>query len=417
MRVAIVGTGISGLVAAWLLHEDHDIVVYEAEDRVGGHTHTVSVEHEGRRFRVDTGFIVFNEPNYPNFRRILDRLGVEAQPSDMSFSVRCERTGLEYCGTSLNTLFAQRSNLLRPGFHRMILDILRFNRDAKEFLARGGDESISLDEFLRSRGYSTRLVEHYVVPMGSALWSARPEELRRFPARYFLEFFDNHCMLNVEDRPPWFVVRGGSSRYVEAMIRPFRDRIRLAAPVRSVKRLPEGVEVRAEGYSPERFDRVILATHSDQALGMLADPDEDERRILGAIPYQANDVVLHTDSSLLPRRRLARAAWNYHLGSDPTDRATITYWMNRLQSLDAPVDFCVTLNRTDRIDPDRILRRFTYHHPVYTPEAVAAQRERNRIDGRRGTFYCGAYWGFGFHEDGVRSALAVCARFGKEIAA
>jgi len=414
MKIAIVGTGISGLTAAHLLHDAHAITVYEAEARIGGHTHTVDVEHDGVGYAVDTGFIVFNRTHYPLFSRLLERIGVASQPSDMSFSVRCERTGLEYCGSSLRTLFAQKRNLLRPSFHRMILDIVRFFRDGKAFL-RMDDDGSTLGAFLESRRYSRRLVEHFVVPMGSALWSAAPEVLRGFPARTFFEFFDNHAMLDLGGRPEWRTIRGGSSRYVEALVRPFHDRIRTGAPVRAVLRHPDGIEVRADGAPPERFDEVVIATHSDEALRILADADPEERRVLGAIPYQENDVVLHTDASLLPHRRLARASWNAHLPEPAAVRATVTYWMNRLQRLRAPVEFCVTLNRADRIDPAKILRDFRYHHPVYSKDAVAAQRLRDRIDGKRRTHFCGAYWGYGFHEDGVRSAAVVCARFGRRL--
>lgn len=418
MKIAVVGTGIAGLVAAHLLHPEHELTVFEANDYPGGHTNTVDVELDGTTYPVDTGFIVYNDRTYPNFIRLLSRLGVATQPSSMSFSVRDERTGLEYNGTSLNALFAQRRNLVRPSFYRMIRDILRFNREARTLL-HTGDDAITLHKYLAANRYSSEFVEHYIIPMGAAIWSADPVRMRRFPARYFVRFFENHGMLSVDDRPQWRVVSGGSKRYVEALTRPFRSRIRLRCPVRSIKRSTGHVEVTAQcsdGPAESlRFDRLIMATHSDQALALLADPTEAEREILGAIPYQENEAVLHTDRSLLPRRRLAWASWNYHLPERPTNRVAVTYHMNTLQSLRAPRELCVTLNRTEAVDPGAIIKRITYHHPVYTPEAVAAQRRLGEIDGANRTYYCGAYWGYGFHEDGVTSALAVCRQLGRQL--
>jgi predicted NAD/FAD-binding protein len=418
MKVAVVGTGISGLVCAHLLHRDHELTVFEANDYIGGHTNTIDVEMNGTTYAVDTGFIVYNDWTYPNFIALLDRLGVESQPSDMSFSVKCEKTGLEYNGTSLNTLFAQRRNLLRPSFYRMIRDILRFNRESLDLLSQP-EPGPSLGQYLEANRYSKEFIEQYIVPMGAAIWSASHETMWEFPARYLVQFFKNHGMLSVDDRPMWRVIKGGSQRYVEKLVAPFRERIRLNSPVDSISRYPDFVEVRTSlqgrDYRALRFDHVILAPHSDQALSMLADPMPTEKDILGAIRYQENEAVLHTDQSLLPRRRLAWAAWNYHLLTAQPDRAVVTYHMNRLQSLQAPREFCVTLNYTERINPSTILKRIPYHHPVYSPESVGAQRRHGEISGVNRTSYCGAYWGFGFHEDGVKSALAVCKQFGKDL--
>jgi predicted NAD/FAD-binding protein len=402
MKIAVVGTGIAGMVAAYRLCRDHDVTVFEARDRLGGHTHTVGVEQDGERYAVDTGFIVFNDRTYPNFVRLLDELGVASQPSSMSFSVRCERTGLEYNGTSLNTLFAQRRNLFRRSFHRMIRDILRFNREATE-LARGGSYEGTIGSFIH--GYSREFIEHYIVPMGSAIWSAAPGKLLDMPALFFARFFDHHGMLTVNDRPQWRVVRGGSSRYIDALTAPYADRIRLGCPVRTIRRHATHVDVITD--RTERFDEVVLALHSDQALRLLAEPSQAELAILDAIRYQPNEVVLHTDDSLLPRRPLARAAWNYHLTRDPSRQVAVTYDMNILQSLRSRRPFLVTLNRTDEIDPARIIRKLTYAHPVFTHEGVAAQGRWSEISGRNRTHYCGAYWSYGFHEDGVKSALRV----------
>lgn len=418
MKIAIIGTGISGMVSAFLLHRDHEVTVFEAAGYIGGHTNTVDVELDGRVYAVDTGFIVFNDWTYPNFIALLNKLGVESQPSDMSFSVKCERTGLEYNGTSLNSLFAQRRNLFRPSFYRMIRDILRFNRESVELLSQP-EPGPSLAAYLAANRYSREFIDHYIVPMGSAIWSANHVTMSDFPARYLVQFFKNHGMLSVDRRPTWHVIRGGSQRYMEKLVAPFRDRIRLSAPVKSITRQSDSVEVevtvQGRQTSSMRFDHVILAAHSDQALSMLADPSPAEREILGAIPYQDNEAVLHTDASLLPRHKLAWAAWNYHLLTDQPNRAVVTYHMNRLQGLTASREFCVTLNHTQAIDPRKIIRRTTYHHPVYSPAAVAAQKRHREISGVNRISYCGAYWGFGFHEDGVKSALAVCKSFGKDL--
>jgi len=418
MKIAIVGTGISGMVAAYLLHRDHEITVFEAGDHFGGHTNTVNVPMEGRHYAIDTGFIVFNDWTYPNFMALLQKLGVESQPSDMSFGVKCERTGLEYNGTSLNTLFAQRRNLLRPSFYRMIRDILRFNRESSELLTLP-EPGPSLGSYLETHRYSREFIEHYMVPMGAAIWSASHENMWKFPARHLVQFFKNHGMLSVDERPTWRVITGGSQRYAETLIAPFRNRIHLNSPVESMARFPGYVEIRAKmqgcEYRALRFDHVIIATHSDQALSILADPSPTEKEVLGAIQYQENEAVLHTDTSLLPKRKLAWAAWNYHLLGAQPDRAVLTYHMNKLQSLTAPCEFCVTLNHTHAINPATILRRITYYHPVYSPEAVAAQKRHGEINGVNRTSYCGAYWGFGFHEDGVNSALTVCKPFGKDL--
>lgn len=414
MKVAVIGSGISGMLVAYLLCEEHDVTLFEANEKLGGHTNTVRVSLEGRDYDVDTGFIVFNDWTYPNFIKLMDRLGVASQPSSMSFSVTCEKTGLEYNGTTLNTLFAQRRNLLRPSFYRMIRDILRFNRAGQAF-ASSGDDRTTLGQFLKDGGYSTPFIRHYVVPMGAAIWSADPRQMPEFPARYFLQFFKNHGMLSVDRRPQWRVITGGSDRYIEPLTRRYREKVRVACPIRSITRHPDHVAVQPRHGTTERFDHVVLATHSDQALALLSDPSPREREVLGALPYQENEAVLHTDETILPKRRLAWAAWNYHILREQRGCAAVTYNMNILQSLDAPRQFCVTLNHSDAINPASVIRRITYHHPVYTREGVAAQGRHREISGINRTSYCGAYWGFGFHEDGVKSALAVCQEFGKTL--
>ena len=410
MKVAIVGTGIAGNVAALRLHRDHDITVYEAASHIGGHTHTHSVEQAGRRYQVDTGFIVFNDRTYPRFVALLGELGVEWQESSMSFSVRDEASGLEYNGTTLDTLFAQRRNLLRPSFLRMVRDILRFNREAPAILERPGDDP-TLGELLERGRYGRPFIDHYIVPMGAAIWSTDPASMLGFPARFFVRFFHHHGMLSVNDRPTWRTVRGGSARYVEKLVAPFRDRIRLATPVESIHRLPGSVVVKPRGHEAVRYDALILACHSDEALAMLAHPSAAEREVLGAIPYQENEAVLHTDPRLMPRARRARAAWNYHRPAGASGRVALTYDMNILQRLDAPEPFLVTLNRTEAIDPARVVKRIAYRHPLYTPAGVAAQGRHREVNGPLRTYYCGAYWRNGFHEDGVASALDALAHF------
>ena len=409
MRVAIIGAGVSGLVCAHRLHSEHELVLFEAGDEPGGHANTVRVETETGVHDVDTGFIVFNDRNYPNFERLLEELKVPTQASPMSFGVS-DGLDFEYSATSPNGLFASRGNLIKPSFHRMVADLVRFNREARELL--GSEEDPSLREWLAERRYSRDFVERLIVPQASAVWSADPAQMWSFPARFLVEFFDNHGMLGFRGRPRWRTITGGSRRYIEALTRPWQERLRLSTAVTEVSRHSDHVVVSTRTGEPERFDAVVIATHSDQALALLADPSERERELLEAVPYQRNEAVLHTDRSLLPRRRRAWASWNYHLGADAAGGCTVTYHMNRLQSLRAEEEFCVTLNRTAAIDPERIIRTIGYSHPVYTPAGVAAQSRHEQISGRNRTHYCGAYWGWGFHEDGVNSALRVAREIG-----
>ena len=409
MRIAIVGTGISGMVAAWLLQREHDITVFEAQDRVGGHTNTVDVEVAGRRFAVDTGFIVHNDRTYPNLIRVFEQLGVDTEPTNMSFSVREDATGIEY---SSQSILARRRNAVNPRVLRMLRDIVRFNGKAAHVLAHV-DRSTTLGQLLQRRRYSQAFVDLYIVPMGAAIWSTDPLQMLSFPAHTFVRFLFNHGLTSLVDRPTWRIVKGGSKAYVEKLTAPFSNRIHLRSPVTRIVRDAEGVELTVEGEHPVRFDRLVLATHSDQALRMLADPSPAEREVLGAMRYQANEAVLHTDESLLPRRRRARASWNYNVPARTEERVVVTYDMNSLQGFtDAPATFCVSLNSENRVDPQKVLYRTTYHHPLYTTESVTAQRRWDEINGSRHTYFCGAYWRYGFHEDGVVSALAVARKFG-----
>jgi predicted NAD/FAD-binding protein len=413
MRIAIVGAGISGLATAHLLHREHEITVFEAGRTAGGHANTVRVDTEHATHHVDTGFIVFNDRNYPHFTRLLTSLGVASQPSNMSFGVSDGRD-FEYNGASPNGLFANRAHLAAPWFHRMIADLLRFNRRAQELLVTSGIGP-SLGHWLEQHRFSRPFIERLIVPQASSVWSADPHQMWTFPARFLIEFFANHGMLGFHARPQWRTIVGGSRAYVDAVIRPWRARLRLGTPVRAIARFDDHVTVTPRGGGPERFDEVVLATHSDQALRMLADASDREHELLGAIPYQRNEAVLHTDRRLLPRRRRAWASWNYHLLAEPAGLPTSTYHMNRLQSLRADREFCVTLNRTAAIDPKRVLGTYDYAHPVFTPAGARAQARVAEISGVRRTHYAGAYWGWGFHEDGVVSAVRVAERFGARL--
>jgi uncharacterized protein len=408
-RVAIVGAGIAGLTVAHLLHDRHAVTVFEAGSYAGGHTNTIRVDLPGETLDVDTGFIVFNDRNYPNFERLLATLGVVSQPSVMSFSVSAVAEDFEYAGTPRG-LLAQPGNLTRPAFVRMIREYLRFNRDAQALL-RSGDDRTSLGDWLAGLRYSDGFIRRLIVPQAAAVWSADPDQMWSFPARFLVTFFHNHGMLSLRDRPQWRTVTGGSARYVEALTAPFADRIRLGTPVDAVQRLDDHVLVTPRGGEPERFDEVVLATHADQSLSMLADASDREHEILGAIPYQPNEAVLHTDRALLPRRRAAWSSWNYHLLDEPGGTSTVTYHMNTLQRLASSSELCVTLNRTGAIDPARVIATIPYEHPVFTPRGWEAQKRHGEISGTRRTHYCGAYWRWGFHEDGVVSALRVGERF------
>ena len=411
MKIAVIGTGIAGNVAAWHLCKDHDITVYEAGSHVGGHTHTHDIVRNGRHYAIDTGFIVFNDWTYPNFIALLDKLGVESEPTPMGFSSRCETSGIEYNGSSLNHLFSQRRNIFRPRFYGMIKDILRFNRESLELIDRD-DATLSLGRYLKDNRYGRLFIDNYIIPMGAAIWSTDPQQMLAFPACSFVRFFANHGLLNIKNRPQWRVIKGGSREYVKRLTAPFKRRIRLNQPITSVKRLPTHVEVTTTSGETEHFDGLFIATHSNQALRMLADPSELERGVLGAIPYQANDVVLHTDTSLLPKRQRTWAAWNYLRRKESDRRVSVTYNMNMLQGLQATDTFCVTLNDTHNIDPDMTIRQMQYDHPVFTSAGIAAQQHHREINGQRRTWYCGAYWRFGFHEDGVVSALNAVKPFG-----
>lgn len=415
MRIAIIGSGISGLTTAYLLNRRHDITVFEASDWVGGHTHTVDVEVAGKPYAIDTGFIVFNDWTYPNFIRLLDTLGVPFKPTEMSFSVSDPLSGVEYNGHNLNTLFAQRSNLLSPAFIGMVRDILRFNREALDDLQHNRlAPGTTLGEYLRLGGYSQRFIHHYIVPMGAAIWSTSLADMQAFPLQFFVRFFKNHGLLSVSERPQWCVVEGGSRSYVAPLSESFKQHIRLDCAVQRVFRDAGGVTV-CSNAGAERFDKVVFACHSDQALKLLAQPTLVEQSILSNLPYSNNEVVLHTDTRLLPKRRLAWASWNYRLGDGEERPAAVTYDMNILQGIVSDTTFCVSLNQTEAIDPAKILSRHTYAHPQYSLSGIAAQARWEELQDSQHSYFCGAYWANGFHEDGVVSALRVASAFGEAL--
>lgn len=413
MRIAVIGTGISGSLVARLLSTEHSITVFEANRYPGGHANTVDVSVGGGRFQVDTGFMVFNRRTYPNFCRLLDMLEIRSQPSDMSFSVSCAKTGLEYQGGSLNGVFAQRTNCLRLAFLRMLWDILRFNRLGMH-ASRSGElkDGRTVRQFLQTCAAGEAFVDWYLTPMAAAIWSSQRRAILDFPAEFMIGFFANHGLMQLSDRPQWRTILNGSRTYVEALLAPIRDRVRLNTPVESVCRSRDRVTIRSRGGSEEPFDQVIFASHADQTLQMLTDASDSEQQILSDFPYQANDAVLHTDTRLLPTHKRAWASWNYRIPRGEEDGPSVTYDLSRLQNHNSETPILLTLNECEDIEPSRILRRFTYHHPAYSAASIAAQRRFDEISGRNRTHFCGAYWGYGFHEDGVNSALAVARHFG-----
>ena len=414
-RIAIVGSGISGLTCGYLLSREHDVTIFEANDYIGGHTHTVRVDSTTGSYAIDTGFIVCNDRNYPNFLSLMEQLDVPLQATEMSFSVRNDSMNLEYNGHNLNTLFAQRGNLWRPKFISLVIDILKFNKASKLAVASEEAAKITLDEFLREQGLGSGLRENYLLPMVAAIWSCSVAQAGQFPLDFFLRFFLNHGLLDIRNRPQWFVLKGGSNSYVRPMTAGFADQIRLRAPVHSVTRLKDSTTINS-GAGSEHFDELVMACHSNQALALLSDANDLEREILGAMDYQDNNVILHNDVSIMPTRPLAWASWNFLAGeSGEQDLPLVTYCMNILQGLNSAEPFLVSLNAKHKIDPEKALREFTYAHPIYSAASSAAQVRRGEICGHNRTHFCGAYWYNGFHEDGVRSALDVAERFGQSL--
>ena len=416
MKIAIIGSGISGLTTAYLLSRNHDIIMFEKNDYIGGHTHTHEIDHEGKSLSVDSGFIVYNERTYPNFIKLLDQLGVERQLTRMGFSVKSEKDDLEYAGHSLNGLFAQRSNIFRPSFIRMLGSMNRFNQESRKDLP-SIDPKMTLGDYLLKNNYSTEFIQHFIIPIGAAIWSTVPTDMMNIPAVFFIRFFENHGLLQIINRPNWWVIKGGSKRYVDKIIAKFKDKIRLSTPVKNVKRDNDLVTVSfgLNGENEEDFDAVVFATHSDQSLALLEQPTKDEVEILGSIIYQNNDAVLHFDDTILPKRKTAWSSWNYLLDQDQSKPVALTYNMNILQGIVSSKTFCVTLNTQELIDPEKVIKYLNYEHPLFTLSSLKAQEQKSKISGKNNTYYCGAYWHNGFHEDGVVSALDVCSHFGETL--
>jgi predicted NAD/FAD-binding protein len=416
-RIAVIGSGISGMAAAYFLSRRYEVHLFEKESRIGGHTHTHLIEEPDSDFltAVDTGFIVHNDYTYPNLVRLFDELGVKRQPSDMSFGVSCKETGFEYSSRGLKGLFAQRTNLLRPRHYLFLAELLRFNREAPKLL-KDPDPSLTLGDYLERNRFSRDFIDLYLYPMASAVWSTSLERIRDFPALALIKFFANHGFLGIDTQFDWKTVKGGSSMYVAPLTALFRERIHTSAKIACVRRSARGVQLCLENQPPKLFDHVVFATHAPQALALLDQPTADERRILASFQTSRSRVWLHNDAGIMPRNKAAWASWNYHLSpkANPNGNpvVTVTYHMNRLQSLSTARQYFVTLNALSGIDERTILRELEYSHPLYTVDAIQAQAEWDTISGRNRTHFCGAYWFYGFHEDGLKSALRVAKALG-----
>lgn len=411
MKIAIIGSGISGMAAAYYLSAEHEITLFEAGDRLGGHTATIDVDENGRTIPVDTGFIVFNDWTYPGFIALMDKLGVESQPTRMSFSVSDEESGIEYAGTNLNTLFGRRKNLFSMKHIKMLNEIVKFNRQVEthlqEYIASNSKREVTLGEYLNEHAYSESFKKLYVVPMGSAIWSAKHSDMLNMPLQFFVKFFRNHGLLNLKYRPQWRVIKNGSKSYIEPLTEPYKDSIRLNTPVYGVDRNITGSYISVESKDgTEIFDHVVFACHSNQALGCLKDPTSLEKEILSAIPYSSNEVILHTDENVLPATKRCWSSWNVGLKKG-NQNPCLSYNMNILQGINSEKTYVVSMNQTDLIDPKKVIGRYVYEHPVFSAEGVAAQNRWSDINGQMNTWFCGAYWRNGFHEDGVWSARRV----------
>lgn len=413
-KIAIIGSGISGLLSGYLLARRHDVTVFEAGNEIGGHTATKIVSTPEGNLAVDTGFIVFNDRTYPNFLKLLAQLGVAYQPTEMGFSVSCQRTGFEYSGTSLNGVFAQRKNVINISHWRMLKEIVQFNSACTQLYKENSiPEDQTLGEYLQIQGYSEKFIHFYILPMVSAIWSSPIGTAAAMPLTFFVRFFHNHGLLTVTQQPQWYTIKGGSHQYLQPLTQKYKDSIYTNCPVLNVKRNTDSVLVTTSLFGEQVFDEVIFACHSDQALKLLADPSPSEYDILAAIPYQSNQVVLHSDLRLLPKLRRAWASWNYILLNHGEDNVALTYNMNILQKLNSATTFCVTVNAGASIDPQKIYGEYHYSHPMFTGDSVNAQERWAEISGINHTHFCGAYWRNGFHEDGVVSAIRVAEMLGE----
>jgi len=412
-KIAIIGSGISSLTSAYILSREHDVYIFEQNDYIGGHTHTHEVKDKDKILNIDSGFIVYNENTYPNFINLLNQLGVERQHTQMGFSVKSQKKDFEYAGNSISSYFAQKTNLLKPSFLRMTYDILRFNKLSLDESYKIED-SQSLNDYLTSHKFSKVFIDNYIIPMGAAIWSTSPRLMLDMPASFFIRFFKNHGLLQITNRPQWWVIKNGSKQYIKEIIKPFKENIRINTKVNHIKRKNGKVNIYLND-NIEVFDSVVIGTHSDQALKLIKDPSVDEKNILKKIKYQKNTATMHTDQSILPNRKLAWASWNYLINENKDELVTLTYNMNILQTLNSNRTYCVTINNTHEIDKSKIIKEIIYHHPLYTIESVDAQNRKSMICGKNNTFFCGSYWGYGFHEDGVNSAIDVCSKFGLQL--
>mgnify|MGYP001414745739 CR=1 FL=1 len=410
LKIAIIGSGISGLTSAYILSKKHEVYLFEKNDYIGGHTHTHEIKENKNNINVDSGFIVYNENTYPNFIKLLDILNIERQHTEMGFSVKSNSQDFEYAGNSINSIFSQRKNIFKPSFLKMVYDILKFNYQSKRDIKKIST-NITLKQYLDSSSYSKEFIDKYIIPMGAAIWSTSPELMLQVPAVFFIRFFKNHGLLDITNRPQWWVIKNGSNQYVKEIIKPFKKNIKLNTKISSIERKNNGAEV-SYGDNKEFFDSVIIATHSDQALLLIDDLTDKESDILGKIKYQKNTALLHTDTSILPNRKIAWSSWNYLINHDQEKIVTLTYNMNILQTLKSNKTYCVTINDSTNIDKSKILKEIKYSHPLFTIDSVDAQKRKDEICGKNDTYFCGAYWGYGFHEDGVNSALDVCKKFG-----
>jgi predicted NAD/FAD-binding protein len=408
-RIAVIGAGISGMAVAYLLSQKHEVTLFEKESRLGGHTHTHDVDTSHGVLPIDSGFIVHNDRTYPNLVRLLRKLGVERQPSDMSFGVSCRETGFEYSTRGLGGFFG--SNLLRLRQYRLFAEILRFNREARSWLRNPANAELTLGAYIRTCGFEGDFARYYLTPMAASVWSTSLDEIEDFPAFTLFRFLDNHGLLGLTTQAQWYVLKGGSRTYIEPLTAPYKQRLELGAGVEGVTRTAAGVQVECAGRPPKAYDEVVFASHAPQALELLKDATALERSVLGNFRTTPNRAVLHTDSRLLPRRPSARASWNYHLDA-PRRSAALTYHMNRLQGLPTREDYCVTLNDSGSVRPRGVLREMDYRHPLYTLDAVRSQARWSDISGHNRTHFCGAYWFYGFHEDGLNSAIRVAEKLG-----
>ena len=410
LKIAIVGTGISGLTSAYILNKRHDITIYEKNNYIGGHTHTHKIKDKNQFFNIDSGFIVYNENTYPNFIKLLDIINIKRQHTDMGFSVKSSKLDFEYAGNSLNSIFSKKTNLFNLKFLKMIYEILKFNRLSNKEIAMDNHD-LTLKKYLKSNSFSQYFINNYIIPMGAAIWSTSPKLMLDMPAHFFIRFFKNHGLLQITNRPQWWVIKNGSKQYVKELIKSFKDNIKLNARIESIKRLNNKIYINVNGIE-EIFDKVIIGTHSDQALQLLEKPTNEEKNILNKIKYQKNIALIHTDDTILPKRKLAWSSWNYLINENKNDLVTLTYNMNILQRLKSDTTYCVTINNTEDLNKSKVIKKITYHHPLFTVNSVKAQTDKDNICGKNNTYYCGAYWGYGFHEDGVKSALDVCKKFG-----